>query len=38
VVVLAVFSSDGISPSAHGTEQVMLVLVGAGAVATGSKP
>ena len=38
VVVLAVFSSDAISSTAHGTEQVMLVLVGAGAVATGSKP
>ena len=38
MVALAVLSSDPISSTAHGTEQIMLVLVGAGAVATGSKP
>jgi amino acid transporter len=35
VVALAVFSSDAISSTAYGTEQIMLVLVAAGAVATG---
>ncbi|HEY4728343.1 MAG TPA: hypothetical protein VIJ32_09085 [Actinomycetes bacterium] len=35
VVALAVFSSDAISSTAYGTEQIMLVLVTAGAVATG---
>jgi amino acid transporter len=34
VVALAVFSSDAISSTAYGTEQIMLVLVAAGAVAT----
>jgi amino acid transporter len=34
-VALAVFSSDAISSTAYGTEQIMLVLVAAGAVATG---
>ena len=34
VVALAVFSSDAISSTAYGTEQIMLVLVTAGAVAT----
>ena len=34
VVALAVFSSDAISSTAYGTEQIMLVLVVAGAVAT----
>jgi amino acid transporter len=35
LVALAVFSSDAISSTAYGTEQIMLVLVAAGAVATG---
>jgi amino acid transporter len=35
VVALAVFSSDAISSTAYGTKQIMLVLVAAGAVATG---
>ena len=35
VVALAVFSSDAISSTAYGTEQMMPVLVAAGAVATG---
>ena len=35
VVALAVFSSDAISSTAYGTEQIMLILVAAGAVATG---
>jgi amino acid transporter len=35
VVALAVFSSDAISSTAYGTEQIMLVLVAAGAAATG---
>ena len=35
VVALAVFSSDAISSTAYGTEQIMPVLVAAGAVATG---
>jgi amino acid transporter len=35
VVALAVFSSDAFSSTAYGTEQIMLVLVAAGAVATG---
>jgi amino acid transporter len=35
LVALAVFSSDAISSTAYRTEQVMLVLVAAGAVATG---
>ena len=34
VVALAVFSSDAISSTAYGTEQIMLVLVAGGAVAT----
>jgi amino acid transporter len=34
LVALAVFSSDAISSTAYGTEQIMLVLVAAGAVAT----
>ena len=34
LVALAVFSSDAISSTAYGTEQIMLVLVVAGAVAT----
>ena len=35
LVALAVFSSDAISSTAYGTEQIMLILVAAGAVATG---
>jgi amino acid transporter len=35
LVALAVFSSDAISSTAYGTEQIMLILVTAGAVATG---
>jgi amino acid transporter len=35
LVALAVFSSDAISSTAYGTEQIMLVLVAAGAVASG---
>jgi hypothetical protein len=35
VVALAVFSSDAISSTAYGTEQIMLALVVAGAAATG---
>ena len=35
LVALAVFSSDAISSTAYGTEQIMLVLVAAGAVAAG---
>jgi len=35
VVALAVFSSDAISSTAYGTEQIMLVLVAGGAMATG---
>jgi amino acid transporter len=35
LVALAVFSSDAISSTAYGTEQIMLVLVAAGAAATG---
>jgi hypothetical protein len=35
MVALAVFSSDAISSTAYGTEQIMLVLVAAGAAATG---
>jgi amino acid transporter len=34
LVALAVFSSDAISSTAYGTEQIMLILVAAGAVAT----
>jgi amino acid transporter len=34
LVALPVFSSDAISSTAYGTEQIMLVLVAAGAVAT----
>jgi amino acid transporter len=34
LVALAVFSSDAISSTAYGTEQIMLVLVAAGAVTT----
>jgi amino acid transporter len=34
LVALAVFSSDAISSTAYGTEQIMLVLVAAGAAAT----
>jgi amino acid transporter len=34
VVALAVFSSDAISSTAYGTEQIMLILVAAGALAT----
>jgi amino acid transporter len=34
LVALAVFSSDAISSTAYGTEQIMLVLVAGGAVAT----
>jgi hypothetical protein len=34
LVAVAVFSSDAISSTAYGTEQIMLVLVAAGAVAT----
>jgi amino acid transporter len=34
LVALAVFSSDAISSTAYGTEQIMLVLVAAGAVAS----
>ena len=34
LVALAVFSSDAISSTAYGTEQIMLVLVAAGAVST----
>jgi amino acid transporter len=35
LVALAVFSSDAISSTAYGTEQIMLILVAAGALATG---
>jgi hypothetical protein len=35
LVALAVFSSDTISSTAYGTVQIMLILVAAGAVATG---
>ncbi len=34
LVALAVFSSDAISSTAYGTEQIMLILVAGGAVAT----
>src|SRR5215218_8699645 len=34
LVALAVFSSDAISSTAYGTEQIILILVAAGAVAT----
>jgi hypothetical protein len=34
LVALPVFSSDAISSTAYGTEQIMLILVAAGAVAT----
>jgi amino acid transporter len=34
LVALAVFSSDAISSTAYGTEQIMLILITAGAVAT----
>jgi amino acid transporter len=34
LVALAVFSSDAISSTAYGTEQIMLILIAGGAVAT----
>jgi amino acid transporter len=34
LIALAVFSSDAISSTAYGTEQIMLILVAAGALAT----
>jgi amino acid transporter len=34
LVALAVFSSDAISSTAYGTEQIMLILIAGGAIAT----